>query len=99
MTNFLILKTSTINFLSKSKSKTRWFGWFKIDTPVGKYNPDWAVAFDGDKRIYFVAGKKGSDDINDNHLSVNERSKLLRPASILQKLTYHMRHQCGVYGE
>lgn len=51
-------------------------GWFKIDTPVGKYNPDWAVAFDGDERIYFVAETKGSDDINDNHLSANERSKI-----------------------
>ena len=52
-------------------------GWFKIDTPVGKYNPDWAVAFDGDRRIYFVAETKGSDDINDNHLSANERSKII----------------------
>ena len=51
-------------------------GWFKIDTPVGKYNPDWAVAFGGDRRIYFVAETKGSDDINDNHLSANERSKI-----------------------
>ena len=51
-------------------------GWFKIDTPVGKYNPDWAVAFDGDRRIYFVAETKGSEDINDNHLSTNERSKI-----------------------
>ena len=50
--------------------------WFKIDTPVGKYNPDWAVAFDGDKRIYFVAETKSSEDINDNHLSANERSKI-----------------------
>ena len=51
--------------------------WFKIDTPVGKYNPDWAVAFDGDERIYFVAETKGSDDIHDNHLSNNERSKII----------------------
>lgn len=51
-------------------------GWFKIDTPVGKYNPDWAVAFDGDRRIYFVAETKGSDDVHDNHLSANERSKI-----------------------
>ena len=51
-------------------------GWFKIDTPVGKYNPDWAVAFDGDERIYFVAETKGSEDINDNHLSANEQSKI-----------------------
>ena len=50
--------------------------WFKVDTPVGKYNPDWAVAFDGDERIYFVAETKGSDDVNDNHLSSNERGKI-----------------------
>jgi len=35
---------------------------FYINTPVGKYNPDWAIAFhDGDvKHIYFVAETKGS---------------------------------------
>ena len=50
--------------------------WFKIDTSVGKYNPDWAVVFDGDERIYFVAETKGPDDINDNHLSSNEWGKI-----------------------
>lgn len=50
--------------------------WFKIDTSVGKYNLDWAVAFDGDRRIYFMAETKGSDDIHDNHLSSNERGKI-----------------------
>jgi type III restriction enzyme len=35
---------------------------FYIRTPVGKYNPDWAIAFhDGKvKHIYFVAETKGS---------------------------------------
>ncbi len=35
---------------------------FYINTPVGKYNPDWAIAFkDGTvKHIYFVAETKGS---------------------------------------
>jgi len=35
---------------------------FYIQTPVGKYNPDWAIAFhDGHvKHIYFVAETKGS---------------------------------------
>jgi type III restriction enzyme len=34
---------------------------FYISTPVGKYNPDWAIAFyDGDvKHVYFVAETKG----------------------------------------
>ena len=36
-------------------------GGFYIDTPVGKYNPDWAIAFyEGSvKHIYFVAETKG----------------------------------------
>ena len=33
--------------------------WFKIDTPIGSYNPDWALVFKGEKKIYFVAETKG----------------------------------------
>ncbi len=35
---------------------------FYINTPVGKYNPDWAIAFQENevKHIYFVAETKGS---------------------------------------
>lgn len=35
---------------------------FKIPTPVGDYNPDWAIVFDRDdfKQIYFIAETKGS---------------------------------------
>lgn len=51
--------------------------WFKIDTPVGTYNPDWAVVFDGDKRVYFVAETKGTNDINDESLRGTERGKIL----------------------
>ena len=35
-------------------------GAFKIDTPLGRYNPDWAVVFEDDKRVYFVAETKSS---------------------------------------
>jgi len=37
-------------------------GWFKIDTPLGGYNPDWAVLveMDGQQRLYFVVESKGS---------------------------------------
>lgn len=37
---------------------------FYISTPVGKYNPDWAIVFNEgeDKHIYFVAETKGSMD-------------------------------------
>lgn len=36
---------------------------FYIDTPMGKYNPDWAIVFKegSDKHIYFVAETKGSN--------------------------------------
>ena len=40
---------------------------FYISTPVGRYNPDWAVAFHEGavKHIYFVAETKGTTDENE----------------------------------
>lgn len=37
---------------------------FKIPTPVGNYNPDWAIVFDNSqfKYVYFIAETKGSMD-------------------------------------
>jgi type III restriction enzyme len=37
-------------------------GWFKIPTPIGSYNPDWAVVFKDEKKVYFVAETKSSLD-------------------------------------
>ncbi len=36
--------------------------WFKIPTPLGTYNPDWAVLVEkeGEERLYFVVETKGS---------------------------------------
>ena len=36
--------------------------WFKIPTPLGSYNPDWAVVVDheGEDKLYFVVETKGS---------------------------------------
>lgn len=36
--------------------------WFKIDTPLGTYNPDWAVLFElnGDEKLFFVIESKGT---------------------------------------
>ncbi len=44
--------------------------WFKVPTPLGSYNPDWAVLIeiDGQERLYFVVETKGSlftDDLRD----------------------------------
>ena len=37
--------------------------WFKIDTPLGSYNPDWAVLMeiDGEERLYFVVETKNTN--------------------------------------
>lgn len=49
---------------------------FYISTPVGKYNPDWAIAFkEGSvKHIYFVAETKGS--MNSMQLRLIEEAKI-----------------------
>lgn len=49
---------------------------FYISTPVGNYNPDWAIAFyEGNvKHIYFVAETKGS--MNSMQLRLIEQSKI-----------------------
>lgn len=38
-------------------------GWFKIETPIGSYNPDWAAVInkDGEEKLYFVIETKGTD--------------------------------------
>lgn len=45
-------------------------GWFRVPTPLGPYNPDWAVLveIDGTERLYFVVETKSSlftDDLRD----------------------------------
>ena len=50
--------------------------WFKIDTPLGSYNPDWVVSWnDGDEeKLYFVVESKGS--ISELDLRPKEQSKI-----------------------
>ena len=38
-------------------------GWFKVPTPLGSYNPDWAVLVEegGQDRLYFIVETKGSN--------------------------------------
>ena len=50
---------------------------FYINTPVGHYNPDWAIVFKEDeaiKHIYFVAETKGS--LEESQLRESEKSKI-----------------------
>lgn len=50
---------------------------FKIDTPIGSYNPDWALVLNTDQgeKVYFVAETKGTENIND--LKGTEKKKIL----------------------
>lgn len=50
---------------------------FKIDTPIGYYNPDWVVVINTDdgEKLYFVAETKGTENIND--LKGSEKKKIL----------------------
>lgn len=46
---------------------------FKIETPIGTYNPDWAVYFEkeGVTKFYFVLETKGSERKNDRRATEN----------------------------
>ncbi|MGB3180306.1 MAG: hypothetical protein WBB45_02880 [Cyclobacteriaceae bacterium] len=48
--------------------------WFKIPTPIGNYNPDWALIFKDEKKIYFVAETKSTKDLS--KLRNDERLKI-----------------------
>jgi type III restriction enzyme len=37
-------------------------GWFKVDTPVGEYNPDWAIVKHNDQTVYLVRETKDTKD-------------------------------------
>jgi len=37
-------------------------GWFKIETPIGTYNPDWAIVKQEDAKVYLVRETKSTKD-------------------------------------
>ncbi len=52
--------------------------WFKIPTPIGNYNPDWAIVFEDDNRVYFIAETKdtGTTHVDFAKLSREEQLKI-----------------------
>ena len=50
--------------------------WFQVPTPLGPYNPDWAVLIEksSSERLYFVAETKGTSHLDD--LRKTERAKV-----------------------
>lgn len=49
--------------------------WFTVETPVGKYNPDWAIVKQGDEKVYFVRETKGSLEEKSLRLSEDQKIK------------------------
>jgi type III restriction enzyme len=52
-------------------------GWFTIPTPLGTYNPDWAILVekDGEERLYFVVETK--EGLFADELRLKERAKIV----------------------
>lgn len=48
-------------------------GWFRIDTPLGPYNPDWAFVTEREKKLYFVRETKGTLDSEERRAKENRK--------------------------
>lgn len=49
-------------------------GWFVVQTPLGTYNPDWAIVKEGDEKIYLIRETKGTLDFS--QLRTTEEQKI-----------------------
>lgn len=47
--------------------------WFKIDTPIGPYNPDWAFVTERDEKLYFVRETKSTKDSEERRNKENQK--------------------------
>ena len=47
--------------------------WFKIDTPIGSYNPDWAFVTEREEKLYFVRETKGTLDSEELRTKENQK--------------------------
>ncbi|MCR9981931.1 DEAD/DEAH box helicase family protein [Vibrio alginolyticus] len=45
--------------------------WFTIPTPVGEYNPDWAVVLEDDKKVYLIRETKTTHDSDKRRMEEN----------------------------
>jgi len=59
--------------------------WYKIDTPVGKYNPDWAIVLKGGTIAYIVRETKGTTNLDKLPFEM-EKTKVLSGAAHFQEL-------------
>lgn len=61
--------------------------WFKITTPIGDYNPDWALIKNGETAVYFVAETKSKSQ----ELRPSEERKIKFGAAHYQQLGMNFR--------
>lgn len=47
--------------------------WFKIDTPIGPYNPDWAFVTAREEKLYFVRETKSTLDSEERRTKENQK--------------------------
>jgi type III restriction enzyme len=47
--------------------------WFKIDTPIGAYNPDWAFVTEREEKLYFVRETKSTLDADERRSKENQK--------------------------
>ena len=47
--------------------------WFKIDTPIGPYNPDWAFVTEREEKLYFVRETKSTLDSEERRSKENQK--------------------------
>ena len=47
--------------------------WFRIDTPIGPYNPDWAFVTEREQKLYFVRETKSTLDSEERRTKENEK--------------------------
>lgn len=47
--------------------------WFRIDTPIGPYNPDWAFVTEREQKLYFVRETKSTLDSEERRNAENQK--------------------------
>jgi type III restriction enzyme len=64
-------------------------GWFKIPTPLGTYNPDWALVIEdnGEEHIYFVVETKSK------HIGLGNEEDAKIPVEL--RILSHSKNRCN----
>ena len=83
--NFIPLDSNTENTFANNCEKSpdiKYYfklpAFFKIPTPIGTYNPDWAVLYENDTKLYFVAETKNTNtkEVIESKLRHEEQLKI-----------------------